>query len=118
MTLLSSRLGLTHRCTIERAASGGSDEWGQPVPPVWETHLSGVLCKAWTNAAREPVDADKSVVIEDRRVALPLDTDVTEADRLGDITDAAGTVLFEGPMDIVGVLRYSRHMELLLERVR
>lgn len=119
MSLVSSRVALRHRTSIQRdTAAGTIDAGGQSAPPYWQTITSGLPCRAWTNVAREPSDAGKSFVVEDRQVVVPLGTDVTEADQLGDILDRAGMVLFKGPMNILGVLAYPDHLELSLEVVR
>lgn len=119
MTLSSSRVAYRHRCTIERDANqSGTDQWGNPTEPGWQSHLADQPCRAWTEAAREPVDDHTNVVLEDRRVSLAVGTDVTEADRVASVTDKAGTTIFEGPMGIEGITRFPDHLELLLERIR
>jgi hypothetical protein len=120
MSLVTSRVGLRHRCTIERDLNGGDDvdEWGNPVDSDWQPHLTAIPCRAWTNATREPVDDETAVLVEDRRVTVGLGTDVSESDRVASITDASGNEIFDGPMDIEGVLRFTDHIELVLERVR
>lgn len=119
MSLSSSRVGYKHRCTIQRDANAGtSNEWGNQDSPNWRAHLTDLPCRAWTNAAKEPVDDEKTVVLEDRRVSVVLGTDVTEADRVASITDKQGSTIFDGPMGIEGVLSYSDHMELILEHIR
>lgn len=117
MSLLSSRVGLRHRCSIERDASAGTpNTWGNPSTPDWTTFATDVPCRAWTTAGREPASDEQILAIEDRRVTVPLDTDVTDADRLGDVTDR-GAVIFDGPMNIQAVLRYPDHLELMVERI-
>jgi hypothetical protein len=118
MSLVSSRVALRHQCTIERDTSVGPDSWGQSGEPNWVRHLINIPCRAWTDAAREPVDDTKTVVMEDRRVIVEIGTDVTERDRVASVTNPAGTVIFEGPINIEGVQRYPDHLELLLERIR
>ena len=85
--------------------------------PDWQP-LAVVPCRAWTNAGRELVDADRTAVVVDRRVSVPLATDVTEADRVANVTDRTGAIVFEGPMNVEAVLRFDDHLELSLERVR
>lgn len=117
MSLVTSRVGLRHRCTIERNAGGSEDDWGNPQADDWQTHLDDVPCRAWTNAAREPIDDETQVVLEDRRLTLTLGTDVTEHDRIASVT-SGGTEIFPGPMDIDGVLRFTDHIELILQEIR
>ncbi len=117
MSLISTGVGLKYLCNIERDTSAGSDAWGSPNTPTW-TALASLLCHAWTSAGRESVSVDRTVVIEDRRVSLPLGTDVTERDRITSITTLSGGTHFEGPMGISSVLTYGDHIELTLERLR
>jgi hypothetical protein len=120
MSLVTSRVGLKHRCSIHRNsnASAAADNYGNPVDASWGAHLTNIPCRAWTNAAKEPVDDESAVLIEDRRLTVPLGTDVKETDRVQSVTDPAGNVIFDGPMDIEGVLRFTDHIELVLERIR
>ncbi|MGH3029271.1 MAG: hypothetical protein ACRDNE_00615 [Gaiellaceae bacterium] len=118
MSLIASRVGLRHHCTIERDSAARTDDWGNPAPPSWSRHLIDVPCRAWTEAAREPIDDAKTVAFEDRRLALELGTDLTESDQVAAVTDHKGKVIFEGPMSIEGILNFADHTELLLERIR
>ncbi len=116
MSLTSSGLTMTHRCTIERRAAGAADAWGQ-VPSEWETHLTNVRCRTWADAGREIVEGTTTVtVVEDVRVIVPLGTDVTEADRIASITYRGGTAQ-AGPLGIRAVLARPDHLELVLVRV-
>jgi hypothetical protein len=118
VSLVSSRISLIHRCTIQRDQTNEEDSWGQRGEADWQDHLTDLPCRAWTEAAREPVDETTTVTIEDRRVIVELGTDVTEADRLAAVSDGTGAEIFEGPINIEGVLRFPDHLELLLERIR
>lgn len=118
MSLTSSRVGLKHRVTVQRNAGGTTDDWGNPSADAWADYLIDLPCRAWTNAAKEPVDDTTSVVTEDRRLSVAPGADITETDRVRSVTDANGSEIFEGPMDIEGVLRYPDHLELVLERIR
>jgi hypothetical protein len=118
VSLASSRVGLTDRCTIERDSSAGtSGAWGQPDAPSWGPHLTDHPCRAWVDSGREPIEDGKSVVLVDRRLSLPLGTDVTESDRIASVT-RRGVQVFDGPMNVRTVLTYPDHLELSLEVVR
>lgn len=117
MTLSSSRVGYRHRCLVLRDNSG-TDNWGDSTGPGWIPHLSDVPCRAWTNGGAEPVDDERTAVVEDRRVSLAIGTDITERDRVGQVTDQAGNTIFEGPMTVEAILRHTDHLEVLLKRVR
>lgn len=104
---------------IRNTNAGETDAGGQPLPPDWETYLTDVPCFAWVNTTREPDNAGRVVVIEDRRAILPSGIDVTELDQLGDIiTRQDGSIYMPGPMNILGVETHLDHLELLLEAVR
>jgi head-tail adaptor len=119
VSLIGSRVGLRYLCAIARDANAGaSDAWGGSPTPNWQP-LATVPCNAWTGGGRELVEADRTAVVEDRRVSVPLGTDVTEADRVASVTARfGGAVVFEGPMNVEAVLRYDDHLELVLGRVR
>lgn len=118
MSLIASRLSLIHRATIQRdqnAGTIGTD--GFPETPDWQDHLTGLPCRLWATAGRETVtDRTTVVVVEDLRLFCTVDTDVTTADRLGDVTWRGDTIL-AGPVSIRAVLRHLDHLELILVRV-
>jgi hypothetical protein len=114
VSLASSRLSLTHRCTIERDTNAGPGADGWENAPDWQPHIEALPCRAWTNAGREVVaDKESVVVVEDMRILVALGTDVTEHDRLGDVT-YRGDVIFPGPTGIRAVLHRKDHVELVL----
>lgn len=122
MTVLSSRVSLTHRMTIQRDQSltGTDDGWGGPDLPAWADHLVDVPCRAWTATGPRPggetVQAAAVVAVDDRRAHVPLGTDVTETDRVTEVTHR-GVVILDGPMDVETVLTYPDHLELVLRKV-
>jgi hypothetical protein len=115
VSLTATRIAFVHRCTIERDRAT-TDDWGQPGTPDWEGNVADLPCYAWVTGGREPVGQERTVVVVDLRVLLPLGTDVTESDRIGDITER-GDVIFPGPHGIEAVLRQRDHLELILVRI-
>lgn len=113
MSTVASRVRLTHLCSIERDGAT-TDDWGLPGEPDWATNAANVPCYAWVEAGREAIGSDRAVVVRDMRIVVPLDTDVTEGDRVGDVTER-GEVIFPGPLQIEAVLRYPTHLELMME---
>jgi hypothetical protein len=96
---------MIHRCTIERnTVASLVDDYKNPVPPQFEALYTDVPCRGWLYIGRT-ADDGKTVVVEDRRILVPLGTDVTERDHISSITDRLGAELFTGPMriDHVGV---------------
>lgn len=115
---MGARQKMTMRCTIQRNA-GATDDWGGTTPD-WQTHLADVPCYAYIQgraAGREQVTEDRAVFLEDRRVLMPLDTDVTVAHRILQITDRQGQVLYDGPMTIDAVTRRRDHLQLAVEDI-
>lgn len=111
MSTTSTRLALTHCTTIERN-EGTDDPFGGETAG-WEALGEDVECRAWINTGREQVSGERTLVVNDMRCLLPLGTDVSESDRLGDITER-GEVIFPGPFGIEAVMRQRDHIELML----
>ncbi len=108
---------LTMRAVVQRNTATGKDAWGQPVAPVWAT-IGTVRCFAWSNQSRELVDGDKTAMIEDLRIMVPLGADLAEHDELTAITDRQGNVLIPGRLRVEGpVQRKHTHGEAALKRV-
>lgn len=114
MSLAATRLSLTHRATIRRATFAG-DDWNGDGPATWADHLTDLPCRVWATAGRELVaNADTPVVVEDLRMLVTLDTDVTDKDQIGAVT-ARGAPVLAGAT-IRAVLRNADHIELILVR--
>ena len=106
------------RCVIERnSVSVEVDAYNNPVKPEFKVHLPAVPCRAWLKVGRTVIDGQKTAVIEDRRVLVPLNTDVTEADRISSITDRLGVLVFTAPMKIEHVGRHKSHLELVVTEI-
>jgi hypothetical protein len=108
-------MSMIHVCTIERDAQAADDPWGNPDTPDWQVLYREVPCRAWMVAGKETATDDRTVVISDLRLIVPLGTDVTERDRIGDVY-ARGEAAFVGPFQIELVIRQPDHLELMLER--
>jgi len=122
--MLATRIALRELCTIERdSALSTPSAWNAPSTPSWSNHLAAVPCRSWAGSSGggagsgESVTTARTAVLLDRRVVVPLGTDVTEADRVASIT-YRGTELLDGPMLIEAVVNRTDHLELILKRVR
>lgn len=104
------------RADIERNTDATTDSWNQKGVD-WEPHLADCACHLWYENGSEYVDGVKVAVVDELRAILPLGTDVTPADRLGDVTDKQGVVLFNGPLRILSVQRRRDHLVAKLEVV-
>lgn len=114
-----ARGAMRQRCVIERdMAAGGTDAGGNPAEPDWQPHLYDLPCRAWFSAGRE-LAGQVNAVIEDRRMIVPREADVTEGDRVAAVTDRRGIPVpeFKGPMRIEAVGGRSDHLALYLEAV-
>lgn len=113
---MSARLNMTMRCTIQRNGAA-TDDWGQPGAPGWADTLADQPCFAWVQKGTEVMD-NKVVVIHDLHVLLPLDTDVTEADQIVEVTDRQGDLKFPGPMQIRSVDRMKTFLDVSVVTAR
>jgi len=117
MSLIASRASLIHRTRIERDQNAGElNDAGAVESPDWQPFDDLTRCRFWTNTGREVLDATVSVVDEDMRMIVPLDTDVTERDRLAGVC-YRGQFIATGPIGIRAVVRRTDHLELFLVRI-
>lgn len=117
MSVASTRLQMTHLCTIERDQNAGTTNVrGNPSAPNWQPHSTAVPCRGWTTIGKERAEDQAILDFENMRLILPIGTDVTERDRVGDITDR-GAVFMAGPIGIRAVIRQRDYLELILVRV-
>lgn len=117
MSLVSSRLALIHRCTIERDVNAGSLDDGAVQPADWQPHLTDLPCRSWVVQGQEQV-ADGATIVPAAsvRVIVPAATDVAEGDRVASVTYRGGTAQ-DGPLGVRAVLRRGGHTELVCQRV-
>lgn len=116
MSLVASRVSLTHRCTIERG-SASDDDWGTPGVPDWEDHLTDLPCRLWASTGREVIANQTTLTpVEDLHMILSIGTDVTTSDRVAVVTYRSDTIA-AGPLGIRAILPRRDHLELLLVRV-
>lgn len=111
----ATRSSMTQRCAVERDGAATDDE-GNPAAPAWSSHIASLSCRFFHGTAeREVIDSDRSVVVEDSRMYVPLGTDITEADRINGVTDRLGNAIHSGLFNIRAVTRRATHLELLLQ---
>ena len=108
---------MTHRATIGRDTSSGTDAWNRPIPPVFTTQPKAIACRAWSKTRKEVRDDGKEVLIEDIRALFPKSADIQTGDRVT-VNDRLGALIF----DSLAVLTVSRrganvrHREVVFER--
>ncbi len=108
---------MVHRAVVQRDTATGTGAWNTPPAPTWAAHLAAAKCFAWSVAGREVVDNTKTVVVEDIKAIFPLGTDLTEKDRITNITDRQSVVLFAGPMGVEKIQRHVSHLEASLVKL-
>ncbi len=114
---MAARSKYIMRCNLQADGATASDDWNNPVEPAWATSVADVPCWAYLKTRKVIGDDGKTALIQDLRLMVPLDTAVTEDNRIDNIVDRLGTVLFEGPYSISSVERHVTHLQLILDRV-
>lgn len=114
---MTARGLMTQRALVERFTSPGDDDFGNPLPADWTTHIASMPCLLYGSAEREAVSDAKTVVVADLKLIAPKGTDITERDRLNGITDRRGNVIRAGLLGIAGVLLKRDHLELSVGQV-
>ena len=105
------------RARIERNADTGTDVLGQPEKGNFVAR-NDLPCSVSSKMRRQVIDEDKTVIVEDIRGKFERDADLLEADRISAVVDRQGKVLFDGPLDVVVIVRRPRHLEAMLERFK
>ena len=111
-----ARTMMRMRADIERDTATGTDDWGHDVAPTWSSHITGLACWVHSRQRREAVDTEKIALVEDLRMMFDKDADVTAEDRIAQITDRRGTVLYSGKIRIKAIQYKHDHAEAMLER--
>lgn len=109
-----------HVVTIQRDANVRTDDWGHRVTPDWRDHIRDQVCLAGTRARgkESPADPSLGTTVDDRQVLFPIGVDISSGDRLLDVRDRAGNVVFAGPMLIEGpVYRYIGYLSASIQRI-
>lgn len=113
---MSARNSMTHRCDIQRNSSlgGNTDPWGNDAADDWGPHLTDVSCRFWFRDAQTIYDGQKQVELTTRMLILPLETDVTEDDRVLNVRDRRDRELADGPMRIDSIGNRDGYIVLVL----
>lgn len=107
---------MTHRCTIERRG-GTVDELGARTTNGWADHVTEVPCRCYWKSGLLEAQPSNTTPIGALILIVPVGTDVDVLqDRVGDVTDRRGRVLFAGPMQIIGPVGHRQdHLTLGLK---
>lgn len=114
---MSARQAMTMRTSILRN-EGTADEFGAEIDRSMTPVATDVACCCYYDNGRLQAQASGSTPIGALTILLPVGTDVTPDDQIGDVTDRRGTVLFAGPFTINGpVGRRRDHVTFVLTEV-
>lgn len=111
-----ARRGMTHRATVERPTEA-VDRYGQDAPSAWPVLYSALPCRYWETSGLESVAGNLQMVSDQHRLQVPRDTDLTELDRVTQITDRAGNVVASGAFEIRHIARKPAHLVVELRRI-
>ena len=113
---MAARMLMRHRSTVQRNIAG-DDDFGQPGPPVWEDHLTGLPSHVWDAGGRRVIKGADNVILTDLKLIVPLGTDITPLDQLSVVADKLGATILAGPILIDGVSVRADHLECSLRTV-
>lgn len=109
---------MTQRALVQRQTAPGTDDYGNPLPGEWATHIAAMPAWLYGSTEREAVTGTTTAVVTDLKVMAPLSADITEQDRISGITDRRGTVIEPGILHIETILRKRSHLQLTVSRVQ
>ena len=114
------RFRMTHRALVERNVTAATqDTYGNEQAATWVTHISAQPCYYWQPATmRAESQGERNVLVYGHQVVMPLDTDITEADRINGISDRCGRVVSADVFGITGIARKPDHLLLTLEVIK
>ncbi len=120
MSIVGSRARtlMTMRADIERDGTATTNARGHPDPPVYASHLTGLASRVYSKRRQEVVDGRKEAMVEEIRMIVPVGTDITELDRVANVKDRLGVVIWAGPMNIRAIQHKHTHLEMELQRVQ
>lgn len=112
---------MTNRAELRRNPSA-TDAWNRPdlVPFDQMTSLGTVACHVHFKSKTDPgailfVNDSKTARVDTMVGVFPRGLDIRTEDRLGDVKDRRGNVLFKGPLVVQQPIRRRGHLEARLE---
>ena len=106
---MSARGRMTMRATLQRDTAR-ADQYGQPGPPDWQT-TAHVACYVWQGGGRRSQATPRVIETDEIGMIVPKATDVVSGDRVLEVYDRVGTVLYENPLYVDAVFRRRDHLE-------
>lgn len=97
------RARMTMRCDVERDVNDGTEASpGYAAAPDWQPLYEAVPCRLWPETSRDAVTTDRDSIIGQWRMTVPRDSDVQQTDRIARVTDRLGTLILDGPLELLG----------------
>lgn len=112
-----ARTQMTMRAQVQRNSTATVDVDGHPAVASWANLGSPIACRVWSRVRRYVDDNRKTALLEDLRLAVALDADVTALDRVSQVTDRLGVVLWAGPFRLLVPQHKHTHVEWSIERI-
>ena len=114
-----ARASMRHRAVVVRDANAGTTgRWNTPAAPDWQALDDPLACYLWSSSDRTVEGTAVNVTVEDLRMLVPLEADVTAADRIGPVTDRRGRVIDARVMKIdADQVVAGSHRELMLTAI-
>lgn len=107
---------MRQRATIERKTS--TSDTGGGYTEVWSPLVTDSPCLCWTVSGQTIMDSDRPGVMNTRLVHVPRTSVVQVGDRLTQVIDKRGRVLFDGPLLVDTVNEHRDYLELVTRRLR
>jgi|GEM_PF-2851680 len=114
---MSARSVMTMRATVQRNQASGEDEYHQPVQPDWQDYLTDLPCYFWTETKTVRTSQGDLVTVAESKMIVPKTTDITEEDRVTQVTDRQGNILLNQTVGIDSVIPRRDHLALTLQGV-
>ena len=113
---MSARSVMTMRATLQRNHAR-EDEHGQPGPVDWRT-IKYLSCYVWQPVARRSQQTNRVMESDEYGMLVPRGTDIFSGDRVQEMYDRTGTLLYEQPLYVDAVRRRRDHLEVTLREHR
>lgn len=98
MSVLAHRM--TMRAEIHRNGAA-TDGTGHPGKPEWTLVKDGVPCFVWSKVRQRVIDSHQQAEVEEIGAVFQRGTDILSFDRIEQIKDRRGRVLFAGPFEVI-----------------
>lgn len=98
MSLAATRM--TMRAEVRRNTAA-TDAHGHPGKPTYNLVQDGVPCFVWSSSRQRIVDGRQQAEVDEVHAIFRAGADVQSFDRIEQIKDRRGRVLFDGPLEVI-----------------